>query len=134
MIIYDLLDAHWAGLNRAVITAFDNERCRLIGLVIAQIPDAGNDEYEERVWGRCCIWNLFVRPDFRRRGIAAKLLQLAEKWGKEQGVEMAELGWREEDTPKEILRWHIRKGYSEVEFGPHSAILEKRIGGKGGEL
>jgi ribosomal-protein-alanine N-acetyltransferase len=49
------------------------------------------------------VYNVAVRPDFRRRGIAARLVRAVLDWGRENGAALAFLEVREGNTEAQSL-------------------------------
>ena len=58
---------------------------------------------------------------FRRRGVATRLVERAEEWGREQGADVALLDtWA--DSPVSVPFWERRMGY-----GRRSIVFRKRL-------
>jgi putative acetyltransferase len=74
---------------------------------------------------------MFVKPDFRGRGIASIILQALEKWGAEQGYELAflETGVKQ----LEAIASYKKSGYEIIDnYGPYknssySICMKKKI-------
>ena len=78
-------DAYEANLTNPIsfqIGAFD-EANRMVGIVDATL-------WHESVMVKdvktVCLDNIYVLPEYRRRGVAAKLFAAVEQWAKEQGA------------------------------------------------
>lgn len=59
------------------------------------------------------IEDLWVEPEYRRRGVAKLLLNGVESWARSEGMV-----WLGSDTPPDNLesqRWHLAAGFDEVE-------------------
>jgi aminoglycoside 6'-N-acetyltransferase I len=69
------------------------------------------------------VEDLWVEPEFRRRGIAKQLVAAVEDWAVEQG--MAWLGSDAELDNQTSHRWHRATGFEEVE---RLVVFGKRIG------
>jgi aminoglycoside 6'-N-acetyltransferase I len=63
------------------------------------------------------IEGIYVRPEFRKKGIAKKLIALAEKWTLEQGC--TELGSDTELRNIESQKFHKRTGFTKSETIVH---------------
>jgi len=61
--------------------------------------------------GTAFIYGLWVEPECRRKGIAGRLLDIAEAIVREAGHKSVTLEWKLQDTPKEILAWYERRKY-----------------------
>jgi GNAT superfamily N-acetyltransferase len=70
-----------AGGSAQAFLAYDGQTP--VGCAIVSIPD----EYRRFVFGICNahVNAVFVRPEYRRRGIARQLMQLAIAWARERG-------------------------------------------------
>lgn len=77
------------------------------------------------------IWQLWVKPEYRRQGLATRMLNRAESILKAIGHNKAYLVWDERDTPNHVIKWYERMGYTEMEFGDFDVLLCKEL--KGGE-
>lgn len=107
-----------SGTTRLTIIANDGE-----GKIQVDLLNRDNKEY-----GRTAlIWDLYVREDCRRKGIAKELMQHALKRAKEFGFTTATLEWTLEDTPREIAYWYARLGFDEKEFGEAYALMVKQL-------
>lgn len=70
---------------------------------------------------------LWIDESCRRQGHASALLQKAEEIAASEGRECVWLCWDKADTPREILNWYIRRGYSEVSFNSQHVLLRKEL-------
>ena len=55
---------------------------------------------------------IFVKEDYRKRGIAKKLLQACEQWSKEKGC--TEFASDCEITNEQSLKFHLKADFSEA--------------------
>lgn len=84
--------------------------------------------YDNEDYGRTAfVWDLFVRPEHRRKGIAKELMQYALKRAKEHGFNTATLEWELEDTPRHIAWWYGSLGFDEKEFSDSYALMVKQL-------
>lgn len=85
--------------------------------------------YNEELENGCkaFIWALWVDEEYRRQGIATRLIDKAEAICRDLGQEFVWLEWDERDTPREILDWYQRRGYNEVAFSETRSLLKKRL-------
>lgn len=81
---------------------------------------------DNREYGRTAyIWDLYVKEESRRKGIAGQLMDYALNRAREFGFKTATLDWELADTPREIACWYSRIGFEEKEFGNTSARMVK---------
>lgn len=72
---------------------------------------------QQQDWGGTAwIYGLWVDPQYRRQGKAEELLTVAEDMAAQYGHKSVTLEWKEQDTPVEVLKWYLRKGYKELSF------------------
>ena len=69
-----------------LLGAFDGEK--MVGFVDATLWEKSGMREDPKT---VCLDNIFVLPEYRRRGIAAKLFAAVEVWAKEQGAIRLEL-------------------------------------------
>lgn len=81
--------------------------------------------FGSRHTGRCCLHNLWVDPRERRRGLARMLMETAEAYAKERGVEDILLEWCEDDTPRAIRDWYERRGYVVIDDCAAASLMRK---------
>ena len=94
------------------------------GKVQVDLPNDKENRFGERT---ALIWDLYVHPDYRRRGIAKELMQYALKRAKEHGFNTATLEWELEDTPRHIAWWYGSLGFDEKEFSDSYALMVKQL-------
>jgi len=96
--------------------AFDTEG-KMVGFV------------EATLWHKCtmredlksvCLDNIYVLPEYRRMGIAAKLFSEVEEWSRERGA-----------VRLELHTWDFNKGaismYTAMGMTPQRYVFEKRL-------
>lgn len=106
------------GVTRLTVLTENGE-----GKIQVDMLNRDNKEY-----GRTAlIWDLFVHPDHRRKGIAKKLMQYALKRAKEYGFTTATLEWTLRDTPREIAWWYADLGFDDKEFSNSYALMVKEL-------
>ncbi|ADB38349.1 aminoglycoside 6'-N-acetyltransferase [Spirosoma linguale] len=59
------------------------------------------------------IEGIYVRPDYRKQGIANKLIRVAEDWARQKGL--TQLGSDTEITNSSSIDFHRKAGFQEVE-------------------
>ena len=96
--------------------AFDDET-RMVGIVDATL-------WHESVMVKgvktVCLDNIYVLPEYRRRGIAAKLFDAVEQWAKEQGAVRLDLHtW---DFNKDAINLYRAMGMT-----PQRYVFEKHL-------
>lgn len=73
------------------------------------------------------IYNLYVQPNFRRKGLATALLKQAEMRIKQNGRNIAALEWERKESDRFVISWYARNGYEEKEFSNEAALLMKNL-------
>lgn len=71
------------------------------------------------------IYALYVDSSYRRKGIATKLLQLAEHQIKLNGLQIAGIEFDKEESDRFVLDWYFRSGYKP--FSKRSKLLIKKL-------
>jgi len=103
---------------------YQNLAIELICQINGQIVGLIDVEYETVVGSVCSnndnlngmIWHLAVLPEFRKRGIAGRLLQHAIALVKNQGVTRLE-AWTRDD--QFVLDWYHRQGFAKKQTYLH---------------
>lgn len=89
-----------------------------------QVDLLNNDERYGHV---AYIWDLYVKEEYRRQGIARDLMDEALKRAKDFGYDTAILEWDMRDTPIEIEKWYESLGFEVSEFSNGYALMKKRL-------
>ena len=77
--------------------------------------------------GTAYIWNLHVNDECRGKGYGQHLLDTAIREAVKKGCHTAELDWSSLDSPEWVLRWYLRQGFTEAEFGNKNVLLRKEL-------
>ena len=77
------------------------------------------------------IWHLAVHPDHQRRGVAAALLDEAERRARERGLERLE-AWTRDDA--HVQRWYERHGFAQIDGYLHVYLERDDLRPYDGEL
>lgn len=77
--------------------------------------------------GTCWLWDLYVKPEYRRRNHARRLLRRAEAIAKAEKHKSVTMEWDETNTPCGVLQWYLREGYESVRFRNGYCLLEKKL-------
>lgn len=98
-----------------LLGAFDGER--MIGFVDATLWEKSGMRTDLKT---VCLDNIYTLPEYRRRGIAAKLFAEVESWAKEQGA-----------IRLELHAWDFNKGaiamYEAMGMTPQRYVFEKSL-------
>lgn len=73
------------------------------------------------------IWDLYIHPEHRRKGLAKELLNYAIRRAKDYGMSTATLEWVDTDTPRGIWYWYCQLGFHETEFGDGYSLMVKEL-------
>ena len=89
-----------------------------------QLDVYNNPENEVKAY----IINLWVLPEYRKRGIGKALLDKAEELAKERtDEEYVYLVYWEKDTPLYMFKYYKKRGYEEYAFGgPGKPVLMRK--------
>jgi len=69
------------------------------------------------------IEELYVRPDYRKNGLATRMLDLCLDWAAARGLRALDLEIGEPDSPDAATRLYAKKGFSRI----HRSRLHKRL-------
>ena len=107
----------WKDEIRILITDEQNH-----GSVQISIP-----RYECNISGKAdaLIYALYVDSSYRRKGIATKLLWLAERQIKLSGLQIAGIEFDKEESESFVLAWYLKNGYKT--FSKRSKLLIKEL-------
>ena len=107
----------WKDEIRILITDEENH-----GSVQISIP-----LYDSKISGKAdaLIYSLYVDSGCRERGVATKLLQLAEQQAKLNGVKVIGIEFDKEESESFVLDWYFRSGYKPV--SKRSKLLIKKL-------
>nr|DAI24107.1 MAG TPA: acetyltransferase domain containing protein [Caudoviricetes sp.]DAQ40615.1 MAG TPA: acetyltransferase domain containing protein [Caudoviricetes sp.] len=107
----------WKDEIRILITDEQNH-----GSVQISIP-----RYECNISGKAdaLIYALYVDSSYRRKGIATKLLWLAERQIKLSGLQIAGIEFDKEESESFVLAWYLKNGYKP--FSKRSKLLIKEL-------
>lgn len=75
---------------------------------------------------RAFIWGLFVKTEYRRKGVGGQLLARAEEAARWLEQTIVALEW-ERPTPLWVYDWYVRSGYEVKEFGNGCSRLYKTL-------
>ena len=81
----------------------------LVGLVSASID---NEDGLFKQLGTAYIHDLYVRPDYRREGLASKLMNKIENWASDNSCQYVEFSVDSPNTP--AIEFYRDEGYSEI--------------------
>lgn len=97
----------------------------LFGVVLLDVfPD--NEALKERWQADCYLWSLNVEKPMRGQGLGTQLIKDAIAEAKARGCKTMSLEWAL-PTPRWVLQWYDRLGFSEVEFDEKSALMVKTL-------
>lgn len=93
----------WKDEIRILITDEEN-----LGSVQIRIP-----LYNSNIFGKAdaLIYALFVDSIYRRRGVAKRLLRLAEQLAKLNGIKTIGLEFNKDESESFVLDWYLKNGY-----------------------
>lgn len=75
---------------------------------------------------RAFIWGLYVKTEYRRKGVGGRLLTRAEEAARWLGQTIVALEW-ESPTPQWVYDWYVRSGYEVKVFGDGCSRLYKTL-------
>lgn len=83
--------------------------------------------YVSDIFGKAdaLIYSLFVDNNHRKKGVAQRLLQLAEQQAKLNGVKTIGLEFVKDESDRFVLDWYLRSGYKL--FDKKSNLLIKKL-------
>ena len=96
---------------------------RIVGLIDVECEEEPGTVCEDRPGLGGMIWHLAVLRDFRRRGIASRLLSAAEAAVRARGVERLE-AWARDDVF--VQQWYEAHGFQQISSYLHVYMLRGR--------
>lgn len=95
---------------------YEHPAIELVAVIDQQLVGLIDVEYETEHGSVCSkrpglggmIWHVAVHPDYRKRGIAAALLQAAEKLAKQEGIVRFEAWTRDDEW---VNQWYEKQGF-----------------------
>lgn len=100
----------------------------IVGLVDVECESAG---LADRPGTGGMIWNLAVHPDHQRQGVAAALLEEAERRARAAGLERLE-AWTRDDA--HVQRWYESHGFVQIDGYLHVYLERDDLRRYDGEL
>ena len=105
-----------------LVAEVDGEPAAVLGAcLLPPEDDAAQQIQRDAASTRLRIEYLVTAPAYRRRGLATRLVDAAEAWGRENGATVAET-WTYQRSPTSFSFWRRGAGYSE-----RSANLRKSL-------
>lgn len=104
--------SEWPTITRAVFVTTDGAGCVIVD------KETDKDAY---------LYNLNVRPEYRRKGMASRLMDEAEEWCRERGWEWIILGWWSSEAPRWVLEWYGRRGYDKLRGRKGAVFMQKKL-------
>ena len=116
----------WLGVTRHLSCAIVDDV--VVGNVHLDIPNE-EERKSNDFWKKCdaFIYALWVDGDYRKKNIAMRLLETAEREAKESGCKTVALEWNRKEAEEWVLRWYLHLGYEEKEFGDGISFLVKKL-------
>jgi GNAT superfamily N-acetyltransferase len=84
---------------------------RIVGLIDVECEREPGTVCWDRPGLGGMIWHLAVLPEFRRRGVASRLLETAEQAVRREHVERLEAWTRDDDW---VQRWYESRGFEQI--------------------
>jgi GNAT superfamily N-acetyltransferase len=105
-----------------LVAEADGEIVGVLWVALLQPPADGERQIDRDImWPRLRIDYVVTSPARRRRGVATRLVDAAEAWGRAKGAVVAEASTYRR-SPSSFPFWTRRMGYDE-----RSVILRKRL-------
>lgn len=113
---------------------YDNPSIELVAVKENQIVGLLDIEYEVEEGTVCSrgtglggmIWHIAVHPDYRRNGIATKLLKKGEEMAKDNGLNRLEAWTRDDEW---VNTWYKNSGFQQVDSYLHVYLEGEELKG-----
>lgn len=129
---YDTVEREKERYERPAIELVAEAGGEIVGLLDLEHGfEPGADVLADRPGAGGMIWHLAVHPDHQRRGIAAGLLEEAERRAREVGLERLE-AWTRDDA--HVQRWYESHGFVQIDGYLHVYLERDDLRQFDGEL
>jgi GNAT superfamily N-acetyltransferase len=108
---YDAVERAKERWERPSIELVAEVGSRIVGLIDVELEEEPGTVCEDRPGLGGMIWHLAVLRDFRRQGIASRLLAAAEDAARPQGIERFE-AWTRDDAW--VQAWYESQGFVQI--------------------
>ena len=108
---FDSVEREKEGYDRPSVELVAEVDGRIVGLIDVECEDEPGTVCEDRPGLGGMIWHLAVLRDFRRRGIATRLLTAAEDAVRAQGIKRFE-AWTRDDPW--VQGWYESRGFEQL--------------------
>ncbi len=83
--------------------------------------------YNSKISGKAdaLIYALYVDSGYRRKGVAKRLLQIAEQQANSNGIQVIGIEFDKEESESFVLAWYLKNGYKP--FSKRSKLLIKEL-------
>lgn len=83
--------------------------------------------YDCKITGKAdaLIYALYVDSGYRRKGVAKRLLQIAEQQANSNGIQVIGIEFDKEESESFVLAWYLKNGYKP--FSKKSKLLIKEL-------
>jgi GNAT superfamily N-acetyltransferase len=108
---FDAVDREKQHYQRPSVELVAEADGRIVGLIDVECEEEPGTVCRDRPGLGSMIWHLAVLPDFRRRGIATRLLAAAEEAVRPRGIDRFE-AWTRDDPW--VQRWYESRGFVQI--------------------
>ena len=119
---YDAVEREKERWDRPSIELLAEADGRIVGLIDVELEEEPGTVCEDRPGLGGMIWHLAVLRDFRRQGIASRLLAAAEDAARKRGIERFE-AWTRDDAW--VQRWYESNGFVQIRSYLHVYVHGK---------